>query len=475
MRKLIVALFCCTMLISYLQLDFGAKATESAEADFIEETTITQSEETVTETEGVQTTTESSKLTTYVEENTIQEEETTTEVKEPVKPVPTIKSVKLSATKLSYNGKNQFPKVTVKNSEGKKLTEGKSYTVKFPEKSKAVGTYKVTVKFKGNYSGKKTLTYQIVPKNISNLKYKQAQKKIKTTHISWATDDIFSFEEYWEKGYSYTMVETNGIVLNWDKVKGATGYRLYIYNNGDWTKVKNLTKNTYTNTDVTAGKAYKYAVKAYQKVGDKYYYSKDFTVVTAASRPEKTSFKLEIKNNKAYLTWNKRLCTGYILIFKYNDGTNDKVYVKDRNTTKYVHEFPKHISLLKIYVKTYTQTDSKKLASKATGTYIQVTPTQTSGGIPVKSITSDTAKKIVKKWERGTLDDYFEGKSSDGKKVIVYERNPAGWTGIDMSGAYYSSSGEKKICEYCGKILGKGTKMCRGNCAVSFGYSGESS
>ena len=73
---------------------------------------------------------------------------------------------------------------------------------------------------KGDYSGKKTLTYQIVPKNVSNLKYEQAQKKIKTTNISWASDDIFNFEEYWEKGYSYTMVETKGIVLNWDESFG---------------------------------------------------------------------------------------------------------------------------------------------------------------------------------------------------------------------------------------------------------------
>lgn len=478
MRKLIIALCCCTMLISYLQLDLKAKAIESVEADFIEMTTTTEAEETVT----VQTTTESLESTTYVEEPSIREEETTSEKEEPVKPLPTIKSVKLSAAKLSYNGKNKYPKVTVKNSEGKKLTEGKSYTVKFPDKSKNVGTYKVTVKFKGKYSGKKTLTYQIVPKNVSGLKYEQAQKKIKTSTPSWVYNDIFSFEEYWEKGYSYTMVETNGIVLSWDKVKGATGYRLYTYKNGDWTKVKNTTETTYRSTDITAGKAYKYAVKAYQKVGDKYYYSKDFTAITAASRPEKTPIKITIKNNRAYLIWDKKTCTGYVLYLKANDEAYKKVYIKDSNTTKYTYKYPDYAHEIKVVIKVYTQTDNSKSISDAKSASAKVTPTatKTDTGIAIGPIKSDEAKKIVAEKYGGIYDEceFFEGKSANGKRVVVYHNWSGTWSGLDSRGAFYDEYGKTSRCWKCGKIRAQddGKTLCDAiGCTIIFGYSGESS
>ena len=74
--------------------------------------------------------------------------------------------VKLSATTYTYNGKVQKPSVTVKDSKGKALKNGTDYTVSYPKGMKNVGKYTVKVTLKGNYSGSKSMTYNINPKAV---------------------------------------------------------------------------------------------------------------------------------------------------------------------------------------------------------------------------------------------------------------------------------------------------------------------
>ena len=71
--------------------------------------------------------------------------------------------ISLSATSYTYDGKVKTPTVTVKNANGTKLTKNTHYTVTYASTRKNVGTHKVTVKMKGNYSGTKTLSYTIIP------------------------------------------------------------------------------------------------------------------------------------------------------------------------------------------------------------------------------------------------------------------------------------------------------------------------
>ena len=78
------------------------------------------------------------------------------------------KTFKLSATTYAYNGKVKTPSVTVKDSAGKTLKKNTDYTVSYASGRKNVGTYKVTVKMKGNYSGTKTLTFSIKPTTKSS-------------------------------------------------------------------------------------------------------------------------------------------------------------------------------------------------------------------------------------------------------------------------------------------------------------------
>ena len=90
-----------------------------------------------------------------------------------IKPIDISKcTVKLSATSVTYNGKVRTPAVTITNPNGVKLTKDTHYTVSYASGRKNVGTYKITVTMKGNYTGTKTLTFKINPINISTCKVK---------------------------------------------------------------------------------------------------------------------------------------------------------------------------------------------------------------------------------------------------------------------------------------------------------------
>ena len=78
-------------------------------------------------------------------------------------------------------GKVQKPSVTVKDSKGKALKNGTDYKISYPKGMKNVGKYTVKVALKGNYSGSKSMTYNINPKGTSVSKVKAAKKGFKVT------------------------------------------------------------------------------------------------------------------------------------------------------------------------------------------------------------------------------------------------------------------------------------------------------
>lgn len=154
-----------------------------------------------------------------------------------------IDSIKLSKTKITYDGKVHKPTVTVKDSKGNVLKSGTDYSVKYSNsKSKSTGRYTVTVTFKGKYSGDKVLSYTIVPKKVTGVKVTSSTKKYATVTFSKAT--------------------------------GATGYEIQ-YSTKKSSGFKKLTATTklkYTKKTLTSGKTYYFKVRAYKTVnGEKLY------------------------------------------------------------------------------------------------------------------------------------------------------------------------------------------------------------
>lgn len=142
-----------------------------------------------------------------------------------------ISSVKLSGTAYTYNGKVKTPTVTVKDSAGKTIPS-KYYTVKYASGRKYVGKYKVTVTFKGLYSGTKTLYFKINPKaaGIASLTAKSKALSVKINRqtsqstgyqIQYSTSKKFS--SYKTKTVSY---KTSSTTLT--KLKARTTYYVRI-------------------------------------------------------------------------------------------------------------------------------------------------------------------------------------------------------------------------------------------------------
>ena len=161
--------------------------------------------------------------------------------------IPRINSVKISATAYTYSGGVKTPSVTVKDANGKALHNKTDYIVQYASGRKNVGTYKVIVTLKDNYSGKKTLSFTINPKG---------------TAISSLSKSKKAFTAKWKK----QSAQTSGYQL------------LYSTNSKFKSRNKYVTVSSYKTTSKTikklaAKKKYYVKIRTYKSVSGKKYYS----------------------------------------------------------------------------------------------------------------------------------------------------------------------------------------------------------
>ncbi|MBR3969025.1 MAG: fibronectin type III domain-containing protein [Clostridia bacterium] len=156
------------------------------------------------------------------------------------------KTFKLSATSYTYNGKVKTPIVTVKDSAGNKLKKNVDYTLSSSSGRKNVGTYKVTIKMKGKYSGTKTLTFKINPVKTSVSKLTAGKKSI-TVNISKKSTQVSGYQVQYSTSKKFTSAKT----------KTISSYK--------------TTK--YTLKSLSAKKTYYVRVRTYKTVSGKKYYS----------------------------------------------------------------------------------------------------------------------------------------------------------------------------------------------------------
>lgn len=156
------------------------------------------------------------------------------------------KTLTLSPASYTYNNTVRKPSVTVKNSAGKTISSA-NYTVSYASGRKNVGSYKVTVTFKGSkYSGSLSKSFQIKPKGTT-LKTPSAGSR--------------SFTARWSN------VSTQ-----------ATGYQLQYSTSSKFTNAKTvwITSNKTASkkiTNLTAKKKYYIRVRTYKTVSGTKYYS----------------------------------------------------------------------------------------------------------------------------------------------------------------------------------------------------------
>ncbi|SDK63031.1 Ig-like domain (group 2) [Sarcina sp. DSM 11001] len=206
-------------------------------------------------------------------------------------------SVSLAKTSCPYTGSAIKPAVTVK-AGNTTLKNGTDYTVTY-KSNKAIGTATVVVAGKSPNNGKKTLTFNIVPKAISGLKQ--------------------------------TATKTTSLKLTWTKQSGISGYKVYKYASSKYTQLKQTTANSYTVNSLKAGTAYSYAVAAYKKVGSKTLVGpkKLLKVYTA---PVMNKPAVTAGSKKAVLKWKKVTnATGYEI---YTSNSKSSGFKKAATITK---------------------------------------------------------------------------------------------------------------------------------------------
>lgn len=228
---------------------------------------------------------------------------------------------------VAYTGTKATPAVTLTDL-GRRLVKDTDYTLSYSNNYNA-GTATVTINGTGNYGGTKTITFKIVPQNLSKVKVDKIANQIYTGNaitpsltVTNGTTSMYVNGDYTVtyssnknpgkakaviKGignytgsktvYFYVVpakAQLNSVIstsaksmkLKWKKDSKATGYEIYYATKSSFSKSsrKAVTISKYKTTSKTikklkSNKTYYVKIRAYKKVGSKKLYG-DWSNVT---------------------------------------------------------------------------------------------------------------------------------------------------------------------------------------------------
>lgn len=128
-------------------------------------------------------------------------------------------------------------------------------------------------------------------------------------------------------GVSTAVRSSTYLTLSWDKVSGASGYRIYRYNTDAqaYEKVITLTSGStvsYKITGLAAAKEYQFKVRAYRKVDGVTTWGSASAAYKDSTKPGQTkSLKASSKSSAVTLTWNKVTRASGYQVYRYNSKT----------------------------------------------------------------------------------------------------------------------------------------------------------
>ncbi|MGN1117903.1 MAG: CotH kinase family protein, partial [Acutalibacteraceae bacterium] len=224
-----------------------------------------------------------------------------------------IGTVSLSFTTASYTGKAIKPKVTVKDSKGNVISSV-NYSVTYSS-NKKVGTAKVKITFKNNYSGSAEKSFTITPAQVKTLKA--------------------------------SAVTKSSIKLSWSKASGAVYYRVQQSTDGKkWTTVATVKTNTLKVSKLSAGRNYQFRVIALDSSKKiKSNASPVLKTGTLTNAPEVTLTSKSLGSVK--VSWKKVSGAEKYIIYKSVDSKN---WIRVASTNKLTYNLTKLPTGKKLYI-----------------------------------------------------------------------------------------------------------------------------
>lgn len=152
------------------------------------------------------------------------------------------------------------------------------------------------------------------------------------------------------------------LTLNWKKVSGASGYRIYKYNTSSksYEKVTTISKGStvsYKITGLTVATEYQFKVRAYKKTDTGTLWGSSSSAYKDCTKPAQTkNLKAATKSSAVTLTWSKVASAGGYRIYRYNSKTKkyEKIAtVKGNKTFSYKNTKLKKGSTMKYKVRAY--------------------------------------------------------------------------------------------------------------------------
>jgi len=219
----------------------------------------------------------------------------------------------LSYTEKVYSGTTfKAPVLTIKDSDGNALVKGTDYDVTGLVGKKSVGRYTVKITFKGDYSGTKSLYFNIVPKKVSS-----ATAKLNSASPTGGYDDV---------------------TFSWKKSTGATGYLVYYKKSSasKYTLLKTATGTSVTKKDLDDGVKYTFKVIPYYKKSGsstKYYKDDQYRTASITTLKKVAGVGVSKSGTKVKVKWkNINGETGY-QISQSTSKTGTKVVATHATTT----------------------------------------------------------------------------------------------------------------------------------------------
>ena len=175
-----------------------------------------------------------------------------------------------------------------------------------------------------------------------------------TIHYNYTPDELTVDKV---KTTKFTCTD-KAVKINWEKVNGAAGYRVYAYNakTKKWSKAATVSASTlsFKQTGLKSGTTYKYKVKAYAKQSGKTYWGEASDTMTTTTKPAQPAIKSTSASTSAVrLNWNAVSGANGYRVVRYDANAKKWVSVGTIKTTSFKETKLKGKTSYKYKVKAY--------------------------------------------------------------------------------------------------------------------------